>query len=44
MLEIMALSQSVPGVYAISTSFLLGKKLKGFRGVIVATIASAHYL
>lgn len=41
MLEIMALSQSVPGVYAISTSFLLGKKLKGFRGAIVATIASA---
>lgn len=38
--EIMALAQSVPGVYAISVSFLLGRKLRGIAGSIVATIAA----
>lgn len=40
MLEIMALSQSVPGVYYINIIFIRQKVKRFFRGAIVATIAS----
>ncbi|UGQ17245.1 chromate transporter [Borrelia sp. RT1S] len=37
--EILATSNVVPGVTAINFAFLIGKKLKGFRGAILLTIA-----
>lgn len=35
-----SLAASVPGVLAISTSYLVGYRLKGYRGGIVAVLAS----
>ena len=40
MLNIVSLGQSVPGAMAISTSFLVGYKLKGFLGAIVAVLGA----
>ncbi|AHH08428.1 chromate transporter [Borrelia anserina] len=37
--EILAISNVVPGVTAINFAFLIGKKLKGFKGAILLTIA-----
>lgn len=40
MLNIVSFGQSVPGAMAISTSFLVGYKLKGFLGAIVAVLGA----
>ena len=40
MLNIVSLGQSVPGAIAISTSFLVGYKVKGFLGGLVAILGS----
>ncbi|WP_330730036.1 chromate transporter [Borrelia turicatae] len=37
--EILVTSNVVPGVTAINFAFLIGKKLKGFKGAIMLTIA-----
>ncbi|AHH03444.1 Chromate transport protein [Borrelia nietonii YOR] len=37
--EILATSNVIPGVTAINFAFLVGKKLKGFKGAIILTIA-----
>ncbi len=37
--EILATSNVIPGVTAINFAFLIGKKLKGFKGAILLTIA-----
>ncbi|QMU99227.1 chromate transporter [Borrelia sp. A-FGy1] len=37
--DILASSNLVPGVTAINFAFLIGKKLKGFKGAILLTIA-----
>ena len=37
--DILASSNVVPGVTAINFAFLIGKKLKGFKGAILLTIA-----
>ena len=37
--EILATSNVIPGVTAINFAFLIGKKLRGFRGAILLTIA-----
>lgn len=39
--EIIAFAQSIPGVMTITTSYLLGYKLKGVIGGIISIIASA---
>ena len=38
MIDMIALAQSIPGVMAINTSMLVGHKLKGVRGALVAMI------
>ncbi|AHH12475.1 Chromate transport protein [Borrelia hermsii YBT] len=37
--EILATSNVIPGVTAINFAFLVGKKLQGFKGAIILTIA-----
>lgn len=38
--DIISIAQSIPGVMAISTSYLLGYKLKGIKGGFLSVIAS----
>ncbi|WP_068268486.1 chromate transporter [Caviibacter abscessus] len=40
MMNIVSIGQSVPGAMAISTSFLVGYKIKGFIGGLIAVIAA----
>lgn len=40
MLDMISIAQSIPGVMTISTSYLLGRKLKGQIGGIIAVLAS----
>ncbi|NLW28378.1 MAG: chromate transporter [Erysipelothrix sp.] len=40
MLDIVAIAQSGPGAMAISTSLLTGYRLRGFKGAIIALLAS----
>ena len=39
--DIIAIAQSAPGLFAVNISILTGYKLRGTKGSIVATIASA---
>lgn len=39
-LDMLAISQSLPGVFAVNISILIGNKLKGNAGSIVATLGS----
>ncbi|MDO5755096.1 MAG: chromate transporter [Tissierellia bacterium] len=41
MLDLMAISQSVPGAMAINVSILLGYKIKGLSGAILCMIAAS---
>lgn len=38
--EMISISQSIPGALAISTSFLVGYKLKGYKGAFVSILAA----
>lgn len=40
-LDILAISQSAPGILAVNISIFLGYKLRGFKGSVVATLGSA---
>ncbi|MEN6619755.1 MAG: chromate transporter [Rikenellaceae bacterium] len=40
-LDILAISQSAPGVFAINISIFIGERLKGFKGSVVAALGSA---
>ncbi len=40
-LDILAISQSAPGVFVINISIFIGERLKGFKGSVVAAFASA---
>lgn len=40
-LDILAISQSAPGILAVNISIFLGYRLKGIKGSIVATLGSA---
>ena len=40
-LDILAISQSAPGILAVNISIFLGYRLKGVKGSIVATLGSA---
>lgn len=39
--DILAISQSAPGVFVINISIFIGERLKGFKGSVVAAIGSA---
>jgi chromate transporter len=39
-LDLLALSQSAPGVFAVNISIFVGYKLKGIRGSLVTTLGS----
>lgn len=39
-LDVLAISQSAPGVFAINISIFVGERLKGFKGGIVAALGS----
>ena len=40
-LDVLAISQSAPGILAVNISIFLGYRLKGARGSVVATLGSA---
>ena len=40
-LDVLAISQSAPGILAVNISIFLGYRLKGIKGSIVATLGSA---
>ncbi|MDF9867224.1 chromate transporter [Bacilli bacterium PM5-3] len=40
MLDMVTIAQSAPGIIAVNTSIILGKKLGGFKGSIVATLGT----
>ena len=40
-LDVLAISQSAPGILAVNISIFLGYRLKGVKGSIVATLGSA---
>ncbi len=40
-MDIMAISQSAPGVFVINISIFIGERLKGFKGSVVAAVGSA---
>lgn len=40
-LDVLAISQSAPGVFAINISIFIGERLKGFKGSVVAALGSA---
>ena len=39
-IDIIAIAQSAPGLFAVNISILTGYKLRGTKGSIIATIAS----
>lgn len=39
-LDVLAISQSAPGVFAINISIFIGERLKGFKGSLVAALGS----
>lgn len=39
-LDVLAISQSAPGVFAINISIFVGERLKGFKGGVVAALGS----
>jgi len=39
-LDVLAISQSAPGVFVINISIFIGERLKGFRGSVVAALGS----
>lgn len=39
-LDLLAISQSVPGVFAVNISIFIGYKLRGIRGSLVTTLGS----
>ncbi|WP_423364426.1 chromate transporter [Mycoplasma sp. P36-A1] len=40
MLDLVTIAQSAPGVMAVNTSIILGRKLGGFKGSLVATLGT----
>lgn len=40
MLDIIAISQSCPGVFAINAAIMIGKKIAGFKGSLITMIAT----
>jgi len=40
-LDVLAIAQSAPGVFAINISIFVGERLKGFKGGVIAALGSA---